>query len=158
MPRYGYVRGGGRAAERAALKAAGCKVIRVGRGGEADSALQRLLDLLRAGDTLMVTRIDRLARSLGELQAIAATLRDKGVALRTTEPPVDAMLDVLAAFEAAQPRARRPRAGAEKGRPRSIDAAEVRRLAREEGLGATAIARRLGIARASVYRLLGKPP
>jgi DNA invertase Pin-like site-specific DNA recombinase len=158
MPRYGYVPGGGRAreraAERTALKAAGCEVIHAERGG-GDAALQRLLDLLRAGDTLMVTRIDRLARSLEELRAITATLRGKGVALRTAEPSVDAVLDVLAAVEAPR---RRARTGPDRGRRPSIDAAEVIRLAREEGLGATAIARRLGIARASVYRLLGKPP
>ncbi|MBV9825122.1 MAG: hypothetical protein JO001_05550, partial [Alphaproteobacteria bacterium] len=44
-----------------------------------------------------------------------------------------------------------------KGRKPSIDAGEVLRLSREEKLGPTAIAQRLGIGRASVYRLLGKP-
>ena len=39
----------------------------------------------------------------------------------------------------------------------SIDVAEVRRLREQEQLGATAIARRLGIGRASVYRVLGVP-
>ena len=43
-----------------------------------------------------------------------------------------------------------------KGRKPSIDAVEVFRLRREEGLGPAAIARRLGIGRASVYRVLGK--
>jgi DNA invertase Pin-like site-specific DNA recombinase len=43
-----------------------------------------------------------------------------------------------------------------KGRKPSIDAVEVSRLRREEKLGPAAIARRLGIGRASVYRLLGK--
>jgi len=40
--------------------------------------------------------------------------------------------------------------------PASIDAVEVLRLCREEKLGPAAIARRLGIGRASVYRVLGK--
>ena len=43
-----------------------------------------------------------------------------------------------------------------KGRQAIINAAEVRRLSQEEKLGATAIARRLGIGRASVYRALGR--
>ena len=46
--------------------------------------------------------------------------------------------------------------GAYKGRKARIDAGEVRRLREAEGLGASAIARRLGIGRASVYRLLGR--
>ena len=46
--------------------------------------------------------------------------------------------------------------GVYKGRKPSIDASEVTRLRREEKLGPAAIARRLGIGRASVYRLLGK--
>jgi hypothetical protein len=45
--------------------------------------------LLRAGDTLVVTRIDRLARSLKDLQDIVYELKDRGVALKATEQPVD---------------------------------------------------------------------
>jgi len=47
--------------------------------------------------------------------------------------------------------------GVYKGRKPSIDVAEVRRLKEEEKLGASAIARRLGIGRASVYRVLDTP-
>ena len=46
--------------------------------------------------------------------------------------------------------------GVYKGRKPRIDATEVRRQREGEGLGPAAIARRLGIARASVYRLLGR--
>jgi DNA invertase Pin-like site-specific DNA recombinase len=44
--------------------------------------------------------------------------------------------------------------GVYKGRPRSIDASEIRRLL-DEGLGASTVAKQLGIGRASVYRLAG---
>ncbi len=44
-----------------------------------------------------------------------------------------------------------------KGRKRSIDVDEVRRLKDEEGLGATEIAKRLNLARSSVYRVLAQP-
>ena len=60
--------------QRTALKAAGCEVIRAEKGSGARrdgrTELQVLLDFLRAGDTLVVTRIDRLARSLKDLQDI----------------------------------------------------------------------------------------
>ena len=60
---------------------------------------------MRKGDVLVVTRIDRLARSIGDLQDIVRSLRSKGVALRATEQPVDtgtaagkAFLDMLGVF------------------------------------------------------------
>jgi DNA invertase Pin-like site-specific DNA recombinase len=77
------------------------------------------------------------------------------------------MLGVFAEFETNLRRERQREGiqaakarGIYKGRKPSIDAAEVRRLREQEKLGPTAIARRLGIGRASVYRVLGKsaPP
>ena len=95
--------------QRAALKAAGCEVIRAekasGARRDGRSEFQVLLDFLRAGDTLVVTRIDRLARSLKDLQDIVHELKGKGVALKATEQPVDtgtaagkAFLDMLGVF------------------------------------------------------------
>jgi DNA invertase Pin-like site-specific DNA recombinase len=132
-----------------------------------------LLDFLRAGDTLVVTRIDRLARSLKDLQDIVHELKARGIALKATEQPIDtgtaagkAFLDMLGVFAEFETNLRRDRQlagisaakarGVYKGRKSSIDAVEVLRLRREENLGPAAIARRLGIGRASVYRLLGK--
>jgi DNA invertase Pin-like site-specific DNA recombinase len=97
--------------QRAALKAAGCEIIReekvsgTKRDGRAE--LQTLLDFLRSGDTLVVTRIDRLARSVKDLQDIVHELKVKGVVLRATEQPIDtgtaagkAFLDMLGVFAA----------------------------------------------------------
>ena len=60
---------------------------------------------MRPGDTLVVTRIDRLARSVKDLQDIVHELKVKGVALVATEQPVDtgtaagkAFLDMLGVF------------------------------------------------------------
>ncbi|MBV8616668.1 MAG: recombinase family protein [Acetobacteraceae bacterium] len=163
--------------QRAALKAAGCRVIRAetasGTRRDGRTELQALLDFVQPGDTLVVTRIDRLARSLKDLQDIVHELRQKGVALRATEQPVDtgtaagkAFLDVLGVFAEFETNLRRERQlegiraakerGVYKGRRRSIDPAEVRRLREQEKLKPTVIARRLGIGRASVYRVLGK--
>jgi len=181
MPLYGYARVSSidqdLRLQRAALKAAGCDVIRAEkasgsrRGGRTE--LQVLLDFLRPGDTLYVTRIDRLARSLKDLQDIVHELKARGVALRATEQPIDtgtaagkAFLDMLGVFAEFETNLRRERQlegiaaakarGVYTGRTAKIDPAAVRRLREQEHLGASAIARRLGIGRASVYRLLGK--
>jgi hypothetical protein len=111
--------------------------------------------------------------SLKDLQDIVHELKGRGVALKATEQPVDtgtaagkAFLDMLGVFAEFETNLRRERQlegisaakarGVYKGRKPSIDAAEVQRLRSEEKLGAGAIARRLGIGRASVYRVLGK--
>lgn len=158
-----------------ALKAAGCEIIReekvsgTKRAGRKE--LETLLQFLREGDTLVVTRLDRLARSMDDLSSIAKELQEKGVALKATEQPVDTstaagkaffqMLGVFAEFETNLRRERQMEGiakakadGVYKGRKPSIDVAEVRRLREDEGLGATEISKRLGIARTSVYRVL----
>jgi DNA invertase Pin-like site-specific DNA recombinase len=158
----------------AALKAAGCDPIRSEKRSGTTVAgreeLRTVLDFLRNGDTLTVTRIDRLARSIGDLQDIVRELHRKGVKLRATEQPIDtstpagkAFLDMLGVFAEFETNLRRERQlegikaakerGVYKGRPATIQAEEVAKL-KAEGLGATAIAKRLGIGRASVYRLL----
>ena len=161
----------------AALKAAGCDVIRSekvsGTSTQGRDQLRTILDFIHAGDVLMVTRIDRLARSIGDLQDIVRELKAKGVVLRTTEQPIDtssaagkAFLDMLGVFAEFETNLRRERQmegiaaaklrGVYKGRPPSIDAAKVAAL-KAEGLGATEIAKRLGVGRASVYRVLAAP-
>ncbi|WP_181946736.1 recombinase family protein, partial [Klebsiella pneumoniae] len=56
------------------LRAAGCEIIRSekasGTSRDGRTELQLLLDFLRKGDTLIVTRVDRLARSIKDLQDI----------------------------------------------------------------------------------------
>ena len=159
-----------------ALKAAGCDVIRSEKVSGTTTAgraeLATILEFLRADDELVVTRVDRLARSVGDLQDIVRMLRTKGVALKATEQPIDTstaagqaffgMLGVFAEFETNLRRERQMEGiekakaeGVYKGRKREIDPMNVRQL-REAGLGASAIAKRLGIGRASVYRLLAE--
>ena len=179
MALYGYARVSSLdqdlAIQEEKLRTAGCQVIRAekrsGAGREGRTELQLLLDFLHQGDTLVVTRIDRLARSVRDLQDIVHELRAKGVALKATEQSVDtgsaagkAFLDMLGVFAEFETNLRRERQlegiraakakGIYKGRKPSIDPLEVRRLREAEGLGPSAIARRLGIGRASVYRVL----
>ncbi len=97
-----------------------------------------LLDFVQPGDTLVVTRIDRLARSMKDLQDIVHELKGKGVALRATEQPVDtgtaagkAFLDMLGVFAEFETNLRRERQfegikaakaqGVYKGRKPTID-------------------------------------
>jgi DNA invertase Pin-like site-specific DNA recombinase len=118
----------------------------------------------------MVTRVDRLARSIGDLQDIVPTLKANGASLRATEQPIDTstaagkcFLDMLGVFAEFETNLRRERhlegiakakaAGVYKGRPPSMDADQVRKL-RAEGLGPSEIAKALKIGRASVYRAL----
>jgi DNA invertase Pin-like site-specific DNA recombinase len=65
--------------QEAALKGAGCQVIRAdkrsGTTTEGREALRTVLEFLHADDVLMVTRIDRLARSIGDLQDIVRAVR-----------------------------------------------------------------------------------
>ena len=163
--------------QRSALKAAGCEVIRAekasGTRRDGRTELQVLLAFLRPGDALVVTRIDRLARSLRDLQNVVHELREKRVALRATEQPIDtgtavgkAFLDMLGVFAEFVTNLRKERQaegiaaakarGVYKGRKPNIDPAVVHKLRHKEKLGPAAIARRLGIGRASVYRVLGK--
>ncbi|MBD2801760.1 recombinase family protein [Xenorhabdus sp. M] len=157
------------------LRVAGCEIIRAekasGTKRDGRSELQLLLDFLHPGDTLIVTRIDRLARSIKDLQDIVYSLNQRGITLKATEQPVDtrpaagkAFLDMLGVFAEFETNLRRERQlegiaaakarGVYRGRKSSIDPAEVYRLYVVEKMGATAIARQLGIGRASVYRVL----
>ena len=158
-----------------ALRAAGCEVIRAekvtGTSRTDRTELQVLLDFLRPGDTLVVTRIDRLARSIKDLQDIVYTLKEQGVTLKAIEQPIDtrsaagkAFLDMLGVFAEFETNLRRERQlegiaaaksrGVYRGRKPSVNTAEIQRLRLEDKLGATEIARRLGVGRATVYRAL----
>lgn len=158
-----------------ALTQAGCEKVfsekMTGRSTSDREQLALALDFVREGDTLIVTRLDRLARSVGDLHQIIEKLTAKGVAFRClNQAGVDTdtstgrlMLAVLGAVACFENDIRRERQmegvakaklrGAYRGRPPSIQPDEVREL-RGQGLGATEIAKRLKIGRASVYRAL----
>lgn len=178
MTTYGYARVSTNeqdlTIQREALLKAGCELVREekrsGTTVEGRGELDTLMSFMRAGDTLMVTRIDRLARSIGDLQDIVRKLKAKGVSLKATEQPIDttsaagkAFLDMLGVFAEFETNLRKERqmegiakakaAGVYTGRKPSIDIARVRDM-HMAGHGATAIAKALGIGRASVYRIL----
>lgn len=157
-----------------ALKAAGCEIVRAekvtGTSTQNREELKTLMAFLRPGDELIVTRVDRLARSVLDLQEIVRELREKEVQLKATEQPIDTstpagkcFLDMLGVFAEFETNLRRERQmegiakakerGVYRGRKASIDVEKVKEL-RESGMGASQIAKELGISRASVYRVL----
>jgi DNA invertase Pin-like site-specific DNA recombinase len=154
-----------------ALDAAGCEKLyqerRSGRTAVDRVELARALDQMRRGDTRVVCRLARLARSVSDLHRIIELLNAAGVMFRCLQQDgVDtatstgkhqlAILGAVAEFENDIRRERQgdriegaKDRGVYRGRPRSIDAKAIRAL-RSDRLGPSAIARKLGIARASV--------
>lgn len=137
-------------------------------------ALNMMIDWVREGDTVLVHSIDRLARDLRDLQTIIQNLIDKGVSitfktegLTFSASSDDAfarlqlqMMGAFAEFERniirkgqAEGIAKAKAKGLYKGRPKTVDDSKVKQL-KEAGMGATAIARELGIGRATVYKSL----
>src|SRR5712672_551961 len=160
--------------QESALRAAGCEVIRAekrtGTTTEGREELRTVLDFLCRGDVLMVTRIDRLARSIGDLQDIVREAKARGASLKATEQPIDTgtaagkcFLDMLGVFAEFETNLRKERQlegiadakarGVYRGRKPSIDPGKVKAL-KAEGMGPSAIAKALKIGRASVYRAL----
>lgn len=148
------------------------KVSATSRTGRAE--LEVLLHRgVRKGDRLVVTRLDRLARSMRDLHNIAEELEEREVDLVVLEQAIDTstaegrlffnMLGAISQFETELRKARQ-REGIDaalakgsdspfKGRPATICADEILAL-RAEGKSPTQIGKQLGIARSSVYRYL----
>lgn len=134
--------------------------------------LEAALEWIREGDVFVVTKLDRLARSVSSLMQIVEKLEGKGVALRILNVGIDTgtptgrllltMLGAVAEFERGimlerqrEGIAKAQREGKFKGRVptarrKADDVADLSVL----GMSKQDIARRLGISRASVYRIL----
>ncbi|KQZ87862.1 DNA invertase [Mesorhizobium sp. Root157] len=134
--------------------------------------LARALDYIRDGDVFVVTKLDRLARSVGDLIDISRAIEGKGASLRilslnldTNSPTGKLMVNLLgsvAQFERElmlerqrEGIAKAKAEGKYKGRAPTAraKAEEIMRM-RAEGTGPAEIARRVGIGRSSVYRIL----
>jgi DNA invertase Pin-like site-specific DNA recombinase len=138
--------------------------------------LAAALEYLRPGDALVVTKLDRLARSVADLLRIIQAIERKSAALRVLNLKLDTgtptgrlmltMLGAIAQFEREmmlerqrEGIARAKTAGKYRGRaPTARAKLDQIQAFRSQGIGASEIARRLGIGRASVYRLLGEEP
>jgi DNA invertase Pin-like site-specific DNA recombinase len=161
--------------QREQLQAAGCEKLfeekRSGRTAADRQQLQAALEFIREGDTLVVTRLDRLARSITDLRQMVDRLASKGVgfrclqqgALDTTRSDGKLLLNILGSFAEFEADIRRERqmegiakakaAGVYRGRKATIDTSAIR-AALEAGEKPAHVARRLGVARSSVYRVV----
>jgi DNA invertase Pin-like site-specific DNA recombinase len=148
--------------------------------------LAKALEILGDGDTLVVTRLDRLARSILDFKQIMDRLAAKNVGFRavqqgtidTTTSEGRLLLNILSSFAEFELDIRKERqrdgiarakdedkkrkangleAETYRGRPAKIDSDKIAKLVKE-GLGASAIAKRLNIGRASVYRVQKPKP
>ena len=139
----------------------------------ARTQFEAALRYARKGDVLVVTKLDRLARSVKHLVEITAALESKGVSLRILDGAIDTttstgrlmlnMLTSIAQFEREimlerqrEGIAKAKSEGKYKGRKPTVmmQAAEIRRLVNEEKVSPTEVAKRLGVARSGVYRAL----
>ena len=138
-------------------------------------ALKQCLEFLRDGDTLLITKIDRLARSTSDLYRIVSDLSDKGVSFKVLDDPsidttsrtgklVMGILALIAEFENDIRRERQMDGiakakdrGVKFGRKRELTDDRVKeiRTLREAGETVPAIIRRTGFSKASIYRALG---
>src|SRR4051794_29676350 len=161
------------------LNAAGCERIIVEKASGARAnrpELTRLLrDVLREGDTLVVWKLDRLARSLKQLIATAEDLKARGIGLVSLTDAIDTgspggmlvfhMLGAIAEFERALIRERTTaglvearRQGRVGGRPRRMqpkDVAAARALLADGSLTSKEVAARFNVSKATLYRHLG---
>ena len=162
------------------LKAEGCEKIfnekQSGKSTESRVQLRAALEFCREGDTLIITKLDRLARSMGDLWQIVRELDSKGVGFKvldqagmdTTTPTGKLMFNILgsiAEFERDLINARTDEGrkaakakGVKFGRREKLTSEQVKALQADVKLGILsmqAIGDKYGVARNSVYRLAG---
>jgi len=160
-----------------ALKAAGCERVYTERasGAQRDRPeLKAALDYMREGDTLVVWRLDRLARSIKQLIETVEGLEARKGGFRSLTEAIDTtttggrlifhIFAALAEFERSVIR-ERTRAGLEAarargrkgGRPRSLNAADLaaaRAMLRDPSITVEEVAKRLKVGPATLYRHL----
>lgn len=163
--------------QRDALEEAGCERIFVEKASGAQRERPQFhaaLDFMRNGDTLVVWKLDRLARSLKQLIETVEQLRERDIGLRSLTEAIDTgtsggrlvfhVFGALAEFERSMLRERteaglraakaRGRVG---GRPRALsedDLTAAQALLNEPDISVAEVARRLGVSSSTLYRHL----
>lgn len=162
-----------------ALTAAGCEKVfpEKASGAQRDRPqLKAAIEYMRSGDTLIVWKLDRLARSLKQLIETVEGFEQRGIGLRSLTEAIDTttaggrlvfqIFGALAEFERQVIRERtmaglaaakaRGRAG---GRPPALKAADItaaRALLKDPSITVTEVAKRLGVVPSTLYRHLPK--
>ena len=159
------------------LKAAGCEKIlhekESGKSAENRAELQKAIEFVREGDVLVITKLDRLARSMNDLTTITDQLNKKGVGFIVTDQDIDTttptgkllfnILGSLAEFERDLIKARCAEGiknakakGIKLGRKPTITdqmVADIKADVQAGELTKAAIAAKHGISRQTVYRV-----
>ncbi len=166
--------------QRDALNSVGCEEIitdKVSGAAEKRPRLETLLKRLKKGDTLIVSRLDRLGRSLSHLIEIMNRLECQGVAFKSLSESIDTstaggrlifhMMGALAEFERslitertqAGLQAAKSR-GVRLGRPRSLTASQIKHAAKliDNGENMANVAHSFGIDRTTLWRALSRAP
>ncbi|CAO4178339.1 DNA invertase Pin-like site-specific DNA recombinase [Methylorubrum aminovorans] len=158
----------------ARLKAEGCGIIRSekvsGGSREGRAELATVIEFLRSGDELVVTRLDRLGRDTRDVLNLIHEAEQRGAFVTVLEPHVSTrgemghiVLTVLGMVAQMERRfiKERQREGIERAKAEGVYAGGKRRFDRERiqelhaaGTSPTAIARALGCSRMQVYRIL----
>jgi DNA invertase Pin-like site-specific DNA recombinase len=158
----------------AKLAESGCTVIRKekvsGKSRAGRDELRTLLEFIQPGDVIVVTKLDRLGRSVRDVLNIVHEIEVRGATLRVLDQDINTAgatgkvvlhifamvaeleLNLIRERQAAGIAAAKAK-GRYKGRPRTIDYAEAIRL-KAQGLGVATIARRLNTSRQSIYSAL----
>ncbi|MBE1162793.1 recombinase family protein [Dyella acidiphila] len=162
------------------LKAYGCTKVfaekRSGRQADSRPELQACLQFVREGDTLVISRLDRMARSILDLTKIADQLKKKGVSLKVLDQAIDTatsegrlMFSLLASFAEFENdiRAERQLDGIAKAKERGVtfgrkraltlaDREKIRLLREEDKYSVPQLAERFKVGVATIYRSLQK--
>tara|TARA_R100000365_G_C2741710_1_gene70364 strand:+ start:718 stop:1263 length:546 start_codon:yes stop_codon:yes gene_type:complete len=158
----------------AKLQAEGCEIVRAEKVSGASRAgrdeLETIIQFLRSGDELVVTRLDRLGRDTRDVLNVVHECEQKGASVTVLDPNVSTrgemghlVITVLGMVAQMERRfikerqregiARAKREGVYKGGKRRIDRTQVQSLY-SEGIGPSQIAKRLGCSRMQIYRIL----
>lgn len=156
------------------LKAEGCNIIRAekvsGASRDGRTELATVIEFLRPGDELVVTRLDRLGRDTRDVLNLIHDCEQRGAFVTVLDPHVStrgemghivlAVLGMVAQMERRFIKERQREGidraktdGVYKGGKRRIDRARIEAL-NASGMGATEIARAIGCSRMQVYRVL----
>ena len=162
-----------------ALELAGCTKVFYGKqSGKSDdnqSKLDQLIEYAREGDVIVLTKLDRMGRSLNKILNCIQELHDKGVQVKTLDGQVDttsnnpmqkAMTQLLGVFAELEHsiivdrlQSGRERTGKKGGKPKSLDQgqiAEIRKLFKED-MSKSKLALKFNVSRATIMRTVNPP-
>ncbi|WP_339898988.1 recombinase family protein [uncultured Gilvimarinus sp.] len=164
--------------QRDALEKVGCQVIYEDKASGKNTErpeLEACLKALRSGDTLVVWRLDRLGRSLGDLVKLVTTLEEQKIGFESLQEKIETtsasgklvfhVFAALAEFERnlisertrAGLRAARARGrlGGRKPKLKQKDIREIKALLKDPNIPVSDIAKRFGVSRTTIYNRVG---